>query len=86
VNTETSGTLVLLEPSEAARLLGISSSGIRYLTRAGKLPIAATTSRNVRMYRREDIDRLASQYRTDQGSVRSQHALKTWPLSKCRTR
>jgi DNA-binding transcriptional MerR regulator len=46
--------------SEAGRLAGYSAENIRVLERAGKLK-ALKTAGGVRLFAREDIDRLAQQ-------------------------
>ncbi|MFL6213609.1 MAG: MerR family transcriptional regulator [Blastocatellia bacterium] len=48
----------LLIASEAAKLLDCTAANIRALERAGKVPALRTAS-GVRIFRREDVDRLA---------------------------
>jgi excisionase family DNA binding protein len=49
----------LLTPSDAARVLGLSSDSVRALADAGKLPMLRTVSGR-RLFRRGDVDRLAA--------------------------
>lgn len=48
----------LLEPCDAARLLGLMPSSIHRLTERGELPLAARTPRGTRLYRQDDVERL----------------------------
>jgi excisionase family DNA binding protein len=45
--------------TEAAELIGVSPDTIRVWERCGRLPAAHKTSRNVRLFRREDCIRVA---------------------------
>jgi excisionase family DNA binding protein len=49
----------LMTSSDAARILGLSSDMVRLLARRGALPIAARTIGGVRLFRREDVERVA---------------------------
>jgi excisionase family DNA binding protein len=55
----------LLIASEAAKLLDCTAANIRALERAGKLPALRTES-GVRIFRREDVDRLAVERKQQQ--------------------
>lgn len=48
-----------LEPADAAGVLGITPQRVRDLARRGVLPVAATTPRGARLFRAEDVERLA---------------------------
>ena len=50
----------LFTASAAARFLGRSAESIRAYERAGKLPAIRTTT-GVRLFRRDDLERLARQ-------------------------
>lgn len=50
----------LLSAADAARLLGLSVDMVRVLAREGRLPAAVTTSRGVRLFRRQDVADLAA--------------------------
>jgi DNA-binding transcriptional MerR regulator len=52
---------ILLEPSEAGRMLGISPSGVRHLTKVGTLMPVATTTRGVRLYAPDDVAKVAAE-------------------------
>jgi excisionase family DNA binding protein len=49
----------LLTPSDAARVLGLSPDSVRVLSDSGRLPALRTVSGR-RLFRRGDVDRLAS--------------------------
>lgn len=42
--------LQLYEVADAARLLGLSAAMVRVLSESGRLPVAATTPRGVRLF------------------------------------
>lgn len=48
--------LLLLEPADAGKILNLTSGAVRLLARAGHLPIAATTPRGSRLFRKEDVE------------------------------
>ena len=48
----------LLAPAEVARLLGVSSQTVRVLADRGALRIAAKTSRGIRLFKSDDVERL----------------------------
>jgi excisionase family DNA binding protein len=50
----------LLLTSEAARVLGVTPDTVRRLERLGKLP-AKKTARGVRLFARDDVERLAQE-------------------------
>ncbi len=52
---------VLLEPGDAAELLGVSTQRVRQLADEGRLPPVAVTRRGSRLFRREDVDRLVAE-------------------------
>jgi len=54
---------VLLLASEAARLLGVSVDTVRRYARTGRLPVVRTAG-GVRLFSREDLDRLLRQRQT----------------------
>lgn len=62
----------LLIASEAAKLLNCTAANIRALERSGKLPALRTES-GVRIFKREDVNRLASE-RAQQKSKRAARA------------
>lgn len=47
-----------LEISDVARLLGIEARSVTRRVQAGLLPIAATTPRGTRLFRRADVEAL----------------------------
>ena len=49
---------LLLEPTDAGHRLGLSASRVRALADEGRLPIAAKTSRGLRLFRPADVERL----------------------------
>jgi DNA-binding transcriptional MerR regulator len=52
----------LVDHSEAARMLGLSREGLRYVVRQGGIaPIGRTTTAT--LYRRSEVERLAAQRR-----------------------
>jgi DNA-binding transcriptional MerR regulator len=50
-----------LLPGEAAKIVGCGAENIRVLERTGKLKAAIKTGSGVRLFAREDIDRLVQQ-------------------------
>jgi hypothetical protein len=50
----------LLTTADAAQILSLSADMVRLLARDGRLPTAAETVRGVRLFRRRDVDALAS--------------------------
>ncbi len=54
----------LMTPSDAARILGLSADSVRVLSDSGRLPAMRTVSGR-RLFRREDVDRLAAQRAED---------------------
>lgn len=53
-----------LTTRDAAKILGLSSDGVRYLERIGRLPAEFTQSRQ-RLFRLSDVNRLARQREAD---------------------
>jgi signal transduction histidine kinase len=51
----------LLSPADAAQVLGLSVDMVRVLARDGRLPTAARSVRGVRLFRRADVEELASE-------------------------
>jgi DNA-binding transcriptional MerR regulator len=49
----------LMETAEAGRVLKRTPATVRLLAKQGKLRVAALTGRGQRLYRREDVERLA---------------------------
>ena len=47
----------LLEPSDVARLLGLSTTRVRQLALEGQLPVAVRTRRGLRLFRLLDVKR-----------------------------
>ena len=47
----------LLEPSDVARLLGLSTTRVRQLALEGHLPVAVRTRRGLRLFRLLDVER-----------------------------
>ena len=45
----------LLSTADAAKLLNLSSDMVRLLARSGRLRAAVTSSRGVRLFRRDDV-------------------------------
>ena len=52
------GVPLLLEPSDAGRVLGLSSSRVRVLADEGQLAVAGRTRRGVRLFAVDEIERL----------------------------
>ena len=50
----------LFTPTDAARVLGLSVSSVRAVANSGLLP-ALRTENGYRLFRREDVERLASE-------------------------
>jgi excisionase family DNA binding protein len=50
----------LLTPADAARILGVVPATIRAMALSGRLLPAVTTERGMRLFRREDVERLAA--------------------------
>lgn len=51
----------LLSPSDAARILGVVPATVRAMALSGRLPPATMTESGIRLFRREDVERLASE-------------------------
>jgi excisionase family DNA binding protein len=51
----------LLTAVDAAKILGLSADMVRLLAREGRLPAAAQTTRGLRLFRRSDVEELASE-------------------------
>ena len=49
--------------SEAARVLQRSAQGVRYLEDVGRLTSIRVGGRGIRLYRRQDVERLAEELR-----------------------
>ncbi len=60
----------LLTPADAARILGITPATIRLMVATGKLKVAVRTEGGIRLFRRADIERLATQ-RAEQAKARA---------------
>ena len=50
--------LELFEVADAARVLGLSSAMVRVLSERGRLPVAATTPRGVRLFDPDAVEAL----------------------------
>jgi excisionase family DNA binding protein len=57
----------LLSAADAARLLGVVPATVRQMERDGRLP-AQRTAGGMRLFRREDVERLAAVRRNDPGA------------------
>ncbi len=62
----------LLSAVDAAKILGLSADMVRILAREGRLPAAAQTTRGVRLFRRSEVEQLASERA---GLVHTNHAV-----------
>ncbi len=62
----------LLSAVDAGKILGLSADMVRLLARDGRLPAAAQTTRGVRLFRRSEVEQLASDRA---GLVHHQHAV-----------
>jgi hypothetical protein len=51
----------LLSPADAATVLSLSADMVRLLARGGRLPVAARSTRGVRLFRRADVEELAAE-------------------------
>ena len=49
----------LLTAADAARILGVVPATVRVMALSGRLPVAAMTEGGIRLFRREDVERLA---------------------------
>lgn len=49
----------LLTAADAARILNVVPATVRVMALSGRLPVAATTEGGIRLFRREDVERLA---------------------------
>lgn len=49
--------MLLLEPSDAARILGITAQSVNQLAKRGKLRVVAMTPRRISLYDPEDVER-----------------------------
>ncbi len=56
-----------LTTGSAARVAGKAAETIRYWANTGRLPIAALTETGVRLFRREDVERVALEQRERRG-------------------
>jgi hypothetical protein len=54
----------LLETADVARLLQRTPAAIRAMVNRGRIPIAVTTPRGARLFRRADIDAIVKSMRT----------------------
>lgn len=59
----------LMTPSDAARLLGLSSDSVRALSDAGRLPTLKTVGGR-RLFRRGDVEKLAADRADGKAAVR----------------
>jgi DNA-binding transcriptional MerR regulator len=50
--------VLFLEPADAARVLDRTPATIRDYADSGRLPVAARTVRGLRLFRREDVEKL----------------------------
>ena len=50
--------MVLLESSDAARSAGVAANTIRLWAESGRLRVFATTTRGVRLFKSDDVDRV----------------------------
>ncbi|HKE14621.1 MAG TPA: response regulator [Kofleriaceae bacterium] len=62
----------LLSAVDAAKVLGVSADMVRVMAREGRLPAAAQTVRGVRLFRRSEVELLASERA---GTAQSHHAV-----------
>ena len=53
----TPGGLEYLTPSDAANILGMSAAGVRDASDDGRLRVAATTPKGMRLFLRSDVER-----------------------------
>ena len=71
----------LLTPADVGRILGLTPASVRDLARRAVLPIAVLTERGNRLFRREDVEKLARTREIDC------HTLETrLQQTACRTR
>lgn len=63
----------LLSPSDAARILGVVPATVRAMALSGRLPPATMTESGIRLFRREDVERLAAE-RAEHPNRREAHA------------
>ena len=53
----------LLTPRDAGLIVGVGAERIRQLDREGKLPAAVRASSGMRLFRKEDVEKFASERR-----------------------
>lgn len=56
----------LLTPSDVANILGLSAAGVRDAADDGRLRVAASTPKGMRLFSREDVER----FRRDRAKAR----------------
>ncbi len=59
----------LLTPADAARILGVTPATVRLMVQTGRLRVAVRTEGGIRLFRRAEIERLATQ-RAEQAKAR----------------
>lgn len=52
--------VIYLASADVARILELTTGGVRLLQRRGELPLAAKTEGGILLYRRADVERLAA--------------------------
>ena len=71
----------LMTTGEAARALGLSADMVRLLERGGRLPAQRTTN-GLRLFRREDVEKLAAERA---GTARSDGSRLALPSNRSRS-
>lgn len=56
---------LLLEPSDVARILGLSASRVKVMADEGHLPLAGRTRRGVRLFLADAVERLRKSRRNE---------------------
>ncbi len=49
-----------LSAHDAARILNVAAQSVHVMARRGELPVAGETESGIRLFRREDVERLAA--------------------------
>lgn len=66
----------LLTPADAARLLGVVPATVRQMALSGRLPALRTES-GMRLFRREDVERLAAEREAQRAPLASATSSRT---------
>lgn len=65
---------LFLSVADASRILSVTPQAVRLMVRQGKLAVAARTVGGIRLFQREDVERLANDRRMRQATVTTRPA------------